>query len=175
MNSETGQSKPGLLPHCLWGHSHTPSLHILSCVCFSTTSFHLCAPAKHHSTKLTFQRNQKFPLHMCVIFCTLVPHYACWDQRTTWRTWLSPSALWFLGLRMCIKPLAWAALLPLLYCFDIVRPSLQSYKNFKSDKMQVLRLKLDQWLVLWPMTECLLIIHVVAYNTTLIQTNIRQP
>lgn len=37
--------------------------HPLTCVCFSQTLFHMCAPARHHLTSLTFQRNQKFSLH----------------------------------------------------------------------------------------------------------------
>ena len=53
----------------LLSSKHHVSLHVsaiakypFTCVCFSKTFFHLCAPAKHLWTQPTFQRNQKFPL-----------------------------------------------------------------------------------------------------------------
>jgi hypothetical protein len=53
-----------------------PLSHILSCVCFSSTSLHLCllqenTPEKHHLTQLTFQRYRKFPLHP-IIWTTFI-------------------------------------------------------------------------------------------------------
>lgn len=105
-----------------------------------------------------------------------MPHHAYRDQRRTCRTWFSPSIMWILGFRLCIKSCTyWAALLALLYCFKVVRPSLQSYMKFffkiafietwnsNADKMWVLRLvcvcggvsKDSSW---WydPVVECLL-------------------
>ena len=48
---------------------HPASFHMLAlakhpstCVHFKKMLVHVCAPAKHHLTQLTFQRNQKFPL-----------------------------------------------------------------------------------------------------------------
>ena len=59
-----------LISHCLWfifvfshqGSSHLCLLqeNILSRVCFSKTSLHLCAPAKHYLTQPTFQRTRSF-------------------------------------------------------------------------------------------------------------------
>jgi hypothetical protein len=36
--------------------------HLFTCVCFRKTLLHVFAPANHHPTRLTFQRNQKFSL-----------------------------------------------------------------------------------------------------------------
>jgi hypothetical protein len=62
-NSEVEQSKPMLqLSLSVELYLYSFIMSFLN-VCFSKTSFHLCAPAKHHLAQLTSQRNFKFPLH----------------------------------------------------------------------------------------------------------------
>ena len=46
--------------------------HPFICVHFRKTVFHVSAPAKHHLTQLTFQRDHKFPLELSQHVCTRV-------------------------------------------------------------------------------------------------------